>query len=312
MSVASDTTLRLLRLSSQPGVGAAALRKIVALLQRDRHIADADLLAACRRPGSSVPGKQDAQSWVKVVDDCDREDITILSPLDETYPKPLSEIEDYPSLIYAKGNLHALAKRSAAVVGTREASRIGLSWARQIAEIFAQHDYSVVSGLALGIDTAAHTGALKANGLTVAILAHGLDKVTPASNRDLSEEILINDGALISEHAPGVPPRRAEYVRRNRIQSGMSVCSVVVESGATGGAIHQANFTRTQGRILFCVTPDGSIPDAAEFRYEGAYRLIHEFGAVALATRGDLLKQLEVGLLREPANAPPARQPSFL
>lgn len=312
MSAVSESTHRLLRLSSLPGVGAVALRKIVSQLRRDSELSDDDLLISARRPSSTAPGKQDAESWIKILDDCEREGLEILSPLDECYPKRLSDIEDYPALIYVKGNLNALAKRSAAVVGTREASRIGLSWAKQIAEIFAQYDYCVVSGLALGIDTAAHSGALRVGGSTVAILAHGLDKVTPSSNRDLADNILSNDGALLSEHPPGVPPRRPEYVRRNRIQSGMSVCSVVVESGAIGGAIHQANFTRTQGRILFCVTPDRSIPDAVEFRFEGAERLIQEFQAIALSSRGDLLNQFETGLLRDSGDGAPPRQPSFL
>jgi DNA processing protein len=166
---------------------------------------------------------------------------------------------------------------------------LGRSWARQIAELLALNDITVVSGLALGIDTEAHIGALSGRGGTVAILAHGLDQITPSSNRPLADKILANGGVLLSEHPPGVPPRRAEYVRRNRLQSGMSVCSIVVESGREGGAIHQARFTRSQGRDLFTVVPPKGMAGAAAFNNDGAEYLTSEMNARALTKREDLL-----------------------
>lgn len=314
--VASAPTERLLRLSSLPGVGVSALRKILDLLRsvNGANLSDEELQAAVLRSSSARPGKQNSDAWREVLSRCAIENIDVLSPLDPFYPPMLNTIEDYPPIIYVKGDKAALLKQSAAVVGTREASRLGLSWAKQIAGILSRYEISVVSGLALGIDTAAHEGALKANGATVAILAHGLDQVTPASNRPLAKAILDCGGALVAEHPPGVPPRRAEYVRRNRIQSGMSVCSIVVESGESGGAIHQGNFTARQGRVLLCALPDANVPGASEFNSAGAKRLMAEVNAIPLRSGAELIELIAHGALSSRSRAPitPTAQHSFL
>ena len=297
-NVASESTKRLLQLSYLPGVGAAALRKIV-LHAMQKGLAsisdDQEILATFSHRGGRS-GKQNGDISPAVLETCERDSIRIFSPLDKKYPPALGHIEDFPPLLYVRGNAAALSKIGCAVVGTREASHLGTSWAKQISEIFSDRGYCVVSGLALGIDTAAHEGALRSGGITVAVMAHGLDHVTPASNKDLSKSILENQGALVSEHPPGVPPRPQEYVRRNRIQSGMSVCSVVVESGESGGSIHQGKFTHKQGRRLYCVVPDQTVPGYSEFRIEGARRLMSEANGHPIHNSAELLEIIKQGV----------------
>jgi len=300
----SSTTKRLLQLSSLPGVGVVALRKIIsrADILGLHSLENNDEIIASFARGSGSTNKTNESAWQSIIDACLNFSIRIISPLDPEYPKTLAHIEDFPPFLYVLGNISSLSMISSAVVGTRDASFLGLSWGRQIAEILVNYGFSIVSGLALGIDTAAHEGALQAKGTTVSILAHGLDKVTPASNKKLAERIVANGGTLVSEHPPGVPPRRPEYVRRNRIQSGLSVCSIVVESGESGGAIHQGNFTTRQGRRLYCVIPDDNVPGATEFRSAGGHRLMVEAGGIPIHNSQGLLKILESGILQNDYN----------
>lgn len=297
MKPISPISKRLLELSFLPGVGTGALRAVIPRIEAGGAEELDNAIATASKKLGSGSGKQNPDGWRDVLEKCDKEQISILSALDEEYPYPLRSIEDFPPFLYVKGDVSALQRIGAAVVGTREASHLGLSWAKQISKILGERGYSIVSGLALGIDTAAHEGALLANAVTVAVLAHGVDKVTPASNRALAEAIVASGGALVSEHPPGVPPRRAEYVRRNRIQSGMSVCSIVVESGDVGGAIHQGHFTAKQGRILFCVQPEEGTQGSDQFRYDGGVRLSKEVDAKSIRNREDLMSILDSGRL---------------
>lgn len=287
-------TRQLLEASFVPGLGVGGLRKMVSeLLARPSALPEIGALAASyARPGAKTEKKYSFQG---VLSRCSDEGISVISPLDDHYPRQLLSIEDWPPILYVKGDLKVLSKRGCAVVGTREASKLGLSWARQIAELICDRGFVVVSGLALGIDTAGHEGALKVGGQTTAVLAHGLDKVTPASNRELATRILNSGGCLVAEHPPGVPPFQPEYVRRNRIQSGLSMCSIVVESNEEGGAIHQGNFTLKQHRPLFCVLPDAGVPGFDEFKSGGAKKLLAA-GGRRIANRQDLTDALDLSV----------------
>lgn len=288
----SARTLDLLWALQLRGIGAAAVRKLVLLMAKrpnetleemvdDRTISSITTL----RSGEAVTAKDRAK---KIVDACLSNSVSILSPLDRQYPCRLGEIRDFPPIIYVKGDSRVLNNDGFAVVGTREASEAGLEIARRVAKYLVSRNVSVVSGLALGIDSAAHKGAIEAFGITIAVLAHGLDKVAPTSNRRLADQIVELGGALLSEHEPGVPPRPAEFVRRNRIQSGMSLCSVIVESGAVGGAIHQARFTRDQGRLVVVANPNFDGRPTKGFNYEGAFTLIREMNAIPLVKAEEL------------------------
>lgn len=284
LSVATSATVKLLQVAQIPGVGPARLRKI---------------LLAQKSPGlvpsfEEVPSQAARDKASLIIEGCHRYEVRIVSLADTDYPERLREIADAPPFLYIRGKLEAILKPCAAVVGTRKASKAGLRAANLIGQFLAGRGITVVSGLALGIDAAGHDGALAANGLTAAILAHGLHIVSPSSHKELADRILSRDGALVSEHPPGVPPNRAEFVRRNRIQSGLSYCSIVVESGVEGGAVHQANFTKKQGRGLFTVLKGaGRVEsEANDLNEDGARFLVDKLGATALCGTRDLAKVL--------------------
>jgi DNA processing protein len=306
----SSGAMQLLTLLQLPRVGPAAVRKLAWMLKDNR---DASVLEALRFVLGTRLEEIDralplaTNKAQRIADECVARNIFIVSLLDEAYPAPLSKIADAPPVVYVRGSLSALTAVGCAVVGTRQASETGLRIARKIASVLAERKFSTVSGLALGIDAAAHTGALDKHGVTVAVLAHGLHTITPTTNKKIGEQILEQGGALISEHEPGVPPRPAEFVRRNRIQSGMSVCSIIVESGREGGAIHQTRFTKDQGRLVLAVMPDTSNCKAVDFNSEGAKYLVESLGASPLRTAEELEGRLS--LFR--AAAPAATQSQF-
>ena len=290
----SVATKILLTALQWPGVGPAGVMRIANALRHGSDSASLVEVAEKALGEKKIPSRDyrlSAESGAaKILEQCQSHAIRVLSVLDSDYPDELRTIVDAPPLIYMRGNLNALKPIKVAVVGTREASDSGKKIAHRIGEVLAANDITTVSGLALGIDTAAHAGALAGGGPTIAILAHGLHMVAPASNRDLADKILDAGGALMSEHAPGVPPRRPEFVRRNRIQSGISMGSIVVESGAKGGAIHQASFTKKQGRILFSVLPPAQYLSRSQFNRSGADHLISEYGAIPIANAMELIE----------------------
>ncbi len=284
----SAQTLWLLTALQLRGIGPTTVRKLADVLSKhpDTRIQDA-------LPEDIARDEPAARTKAfGILEKCASWSVRIFSILDPEYPACLRQIKDAPPIIYAKGSISALGKLGCAVVGTRNASDAGLRIANRIAGLLARHHLMTISGLALGIDTAAHSGALEHNGITVAVLAHGLDTVAPASNRKLADQILANDGALISEHEPGVPPRPPEFVRRNRIQSGLALCSIIVESGKLGGAIHQARFTREQGRALFAVLPEFN-GTGRDFNSEGGKFLVESLHAIPLRNSTDLEKYLD-------------------
>lgn len=280
-------TLEALELLQWPGIGAAKVRRVYRASSEGRSLLE---LAGELFP---VPAEARAQAAAKageIAHQCEDLQIHLLGLGDPAYPLLLKTIDDPPPVLYVRGELEALTGTGVAVVGTRRASEAGLLIARTIAQTLVKRDITVVSGLALGIDAAAHQGALESGGRTVAILAHGLHTILPRTNKAIGQALLEQGGALLSEHPPGVLPRRAEFVRRNRMQSGMSICSIIVESDVQGGAMHQANFTRQQGRPLLTVLR--ASPEAGGLNEAGARHLISTLGATAIKTTGELGHQL--------------------
>ena len=276
------------------GVGPVAVRKLAAQVQQSENIEPTALWFSGHgitvTEGSLAAATDSA---VKVIEACRRERITVLSMLDAAYPERLKRISDAPPILYVKGETAALQGDCCAVVGTRHASDNGMNAAYKISMRLSMRGINVVSGLALGIDTAAHRGALDADSVTVAVMAHGLDIVAPTSNKKLAARILDQGGVLISEHEPKVPPRPAEFVRRNRIQSGMSLCSIIVESGEVGGTMHQARFTRDQGKPVLAILPenaDGPLPD---FNHAGGRLLVREHAAITIRNAEELMPVID-------------------
>lgn len=200
------------------------------------------------------------------------------------YPPQLAALRGAPAVLWIVGDVAVLSRPAVSIVGTREASAAGLDAARRIARQVALRGLAVVSGLALGVDGAAHRACLDAGGVTVAVLAHGLDRVYPREHAQLAADIVARGGALVSEHPPGVAPERRLFVLRNRVQSGLSCVSVMVESGVGGGAMHHARFAAAQGRPVVVVESA-----ARAFDGSGAAELVRTIGAEPARTIGGVL-----------------------
>lgn len=212
---------------------------------------------------------------------------------DPRYPQYLRMIKDAPPMLFIRGNKRLFDDLPGiAIVGAREATSAGREIARRISKFMASNGWTVVSGLALGIDAAAHQGCLDGNGKTIAVLAGGLDKPNPAANADLGFKILESGGSWISEHPVGVPPRKHYFVPRNRIQVGLSAGSIIVEAKIKSGSLTQAKFCVEQNRPLFAVVPHQS-DNPLSLNSEGTIHMVAELGAVPIATKSDYLKIIE-------------------
>ena len=213
--------------------------------------------------------------------------IKLLTPADAGYPPNLINIYDPPFLLYVKGELKEEDEKAVAIVGTRRCTIYGKITARRLARDIARQGITIVSGMARGIDTAAHQGALEVSGRTVAVLGCGLDIVYPRENRKLMEEIS-RSGAVISEFPPGTRPEARNFPRRNRIISGLSLGVVVVEAPSHSGALITADFALEQGREVFAVPGNISGPYS-----KGTNRLIKE-GAKLIEKDSDVLEELNL------------------
>lgn len=183
-----------------------------------------------------------------------RAGIKTVSFHDEEYPKRLREIPDPPAVLFVKGDTEALrSSKSLAIVGTREPTQQGKRIAYRTARTASEAGFVIVSGLAHGCDTQAYKGCLEAGGVGVAVLAHGLDRVYPAANRDLADRLVEKGGCLVSEYPAGTRPAKSAFVERDRIQSGLSEAVLVIETGINGGTMHTVQFARNQKRVLACI-----------------------------------------------------------
>lgn len=201
------------------------------------------------------------------------------------YPRLLKEIPNPPSKIYVMGELPR-NQPSVAIVGTRKATAEGMELARKWARQLAASGAVVVSGLAMGIDAAAHEGTLGADGITVAVLACGLDSIYPRQNEKLAKRILESGGAIISEYPEGTPSYPDQFLARNRIVSGLSAAVIVVEAPERSGSLATARLAAEQGREVF-VAP-GSVNN---FNYRGSHKLIRD-GARLAGSVEDILEDL--------------------
>ena len=202
-----------------------------------------------------------------------------------SFPSLLAQIPDPPDELWVRGDLSICLKPAIAVVGARAASRNGLAMAAAIAGDLARAGVVVVSGLARGIDSAAHAGALAAGGHTVAVLGTGIDVVYPAEHRELSERIA-QSGLLVTEFWPGAPPEVSHFPRRNRIISGLSRGVVVVEAAEKSGSLITARLAADQGRDVMVVP--GAVLGG---RNRGAHALIRD-GAKLVESAVDILQEL--------------------
>lgn len=215
------------------------------------------------------------------------EGIEILTPADPEYPKQLAQVYDPPLALYVRGSLAAGDRRSIGVVGTRHASIYGRETAERLSMGLTQAGFVVVSGLARGIDTAAHRGALKAGGRTLAVIGSGLDCLYPPENRGLADEIAAGHGAVLSEYPLARKPDKTTFPMRNRIISGLAMGVLVVEANVTSGAFHTVNQALDQGRSVFAVPGRIDSPGS-----RGPHKLIKN-GARLVEDVDDILQEFE-------------------
>jgi DNA processing protein len=206
------------------------------------------------------------------------------------YPSCLEELRDPPKAIWVRGSWLAAASPAVAIVGTRHATPYGLRMARAIADCCARHGVSVISGLARGIDGAAHEAALAAGGRTVAVLGTAIDQYYPRGHRQLQERIA-HEGLLVSEHAPGDPGHAGSFPRRNRIIAALASATVVVEAPEDSGALITAEVAQALGRRLYVVPNAIDVPQA-----RGSNALLRK-EAAALLRPDDVLAELQIEML---------------
>ena len=264
-----------LAILAEPGLYAAQLQEKGLALLRHALADEARLLGGLTKKKMALVLREDAQ-----------------------YPPLLRQIAHPPHLLYVYGETDLTDRFPVAVVGTRRASAYGLTHTREIAAELAQTGVCVVSGLALGIDAAAHTGALDGGGRTVAVLGSALDKPYPQENDPLMRRILESGGSVVSEYAPGTPPSRYSFLQRNRIIAGMCLGTLVTEGPRRSGALNTATRTLENGREVFALPGNVDSPGA-----QLPNMLISE-GARLVTGAADILSALVI----EPKGAPKAAQ----
>lgn len=229
----------------------------------------------------------DEQSVAALQQRCCTMGITIVQQNHSSYPRLLREIPDPPLVLFVRGDVGVLHRElQLAVVGTRKASAYGREVTTTWVDTLCAHDMVIVSGLAFGIDAAAHRAALHAQQPTVAVLASGVDLITPRTHRELGEEIVHRGGALVSEYPPGTESQAHHYPQRNRIISGLSLGALIVECAEASGTMWTARHCMEQGRLLFAVPGSVYHPLSA-----GPHRLIRE-GGIAVRQAGDIIEGL--------------------
>ena len=277
-----------LRLTLIPGIGGETQRKLLAAFGLPEAVFAAGRLAARSVIGdradllfNSDPSAAVDRSldWASQPGQC------LLTLADANYPRSLLEIPDPPSILYIRGNPGLLRNRGLAIVGSRNATPQGLQTAETFARTLAAGGLGIVSGLALGIDAAAHRGALAAKGATIAVIGTGADRVYPARNKELAMAIA-EHGTIVSEFPLGTAAIAANFPRRNRIISGLVRGVLVVEAALESGSLITARLAAEQGREVFAIP--GSIHSPVA---RGCHRLIKQ-GAKLVETAQDILEEL--------------------
>lgn len=219
---------------------------------------------------------------------------------DPHYPKLLKEIPHPPKQLFHVGSLPQPDMMAVAIVGTRKTTTQGKLIAKRLANGLASRGIVIVSGLAIGIDTAAHEGAVEAGGVTLAVLADGVNTIYPSRNTALADSILSLGGAIISEHQAPSPYYSGQFIERNRIISGLCVATIVVEAPERSGTIATARFALEQGREVFVVPGPIDHPN-----YIGSHKLIRD-GARLITSADDIFEDLSID-----APATPSAQPTL-
>ncbi len=291
-----------MRLHLVPGIGPVTHGELVRAFGSPKGVFEASPAEVRNVPGVGPKLVQQlslAKDSIDVrpqLDICQQNNIQIIARSDANYPKPLAEIYDPPNMLFCQGEVRDADQVAIAIVGTRHASNYGTTIANTLATGLAMAGFTIVSGLARGIDAAAHRGALSAGGRTIAVLGGGLLKMYPPEHSELAKEIA-QSGAVLSESLPMQAPKSGSFPRRNRIVTGLCLGVIVVEAGDRSGALISARMAMEQGREVFAV------PGRVDNRMSrGCHRLIRD-GAKLVESIDDVLEEL--GPLASPAKIDP-------
>src|ERR1700731_3434553 len=298
-----NSTEACIALNMLPTVGPVRLRKLLAVFGQPERV-----LAANRNELRKVEGignevADQISNWESIVDlPAELKRIhdfgaTVITQTSESYPKSLREIHAPPIVLYVWGELQERDQHALGIIGARRTTHYGSESAKKLAYQLAYAGLTVISGLARGIDTAAHQGALSAKGRTIAVIGSGLSKLYPPENRALAEKICNGSGAVVSEFSMQIEPDRQTFPMRNRIISGWSHGILVVEAGLNSGALITAAQALEQGRSVYAVPGHINAPSAI-----GSNRLIQQ-GAKLVMDANDILDDLQILL---PETAPSA------
>jgi len=277
-------------------IGSIRMKKLLEYFSSYRKIISASEDVLCRVDGigrviaqriSDIAKKHNLLK--KEIELIKKHDIKLLTLDDSDYPLNLKEIYDPPPLLYVKGNLTTDQRLAVAIVGSRRASYYGLTSSEKFAYELASLGLIIVSGMARGIDTHAHRGAIKANGRTIAVLGSGLNCIYPPENKELFQEIA-RSSAVISEFSMNTKPLPGNFPRRNRIISGLSLGVLVIEANRNSGALITADFALEQGREVFALP--GKIDSSGSF---GTHELIKQ-GAKLITCVEDIVEELNIHL----------------
>jgi len=278
-------------LSMVPDVGPVRAKKLLAVFRKPEKIFDAHMNELKDLEGIGIhiaKSIREFSSWDRVekqMEVIEQKKIQAVSMNDPSYPEMLREIADAPVVLYMKGDILPQDRYSIAIVGSRTMTVYGASVTERFSGDLATMGFTVVSGMARGIDSLAHKAAIKSGGKTIAVLGCGVDVPYPPENKTLMEKIA-SSGCVMSEFPPGTPPDKENFPRRNRLISGLSLGVLVIEAAAESGALITARYANDQGRTVFAVP--GNITSR---KSDGTNRLIRE-GAVPVRSAEEIVEEL--------------------
>ena len=283
-----------LALCQIPGIGAVTFQRLLKYFHSAKAVFSATQ-TELRQMGLTANSlrallKPDWKSVEQQLSWASRPGNSLLASQSPDYPTLLHEITGLPPILFVQGNVGCLSNPQIAIVGSRKPSAGGKQIALEFAESLSQSGLTITSGLAYGIDSAAHQGALQSAAATIAVLGSGLSNIYPRRHKALASQIRDGGGALISEHPPNAQPLAAHFPRRNRVISGLSLATVVIEAGEKSGSLITARLALEQGRDVMAVPGAVQNPMAA-----GCHRLIQE-GAALVTHSDDILANLNTYL----------------
>lgn len=279
-----------LALLRAPGIGAITGQKLLAVFPdiTELFAATSQMLTDCGLNKKAIDGIRNPH-WELVEQDLNwlkHSGRHLIAIQDKHYPVLLKEISDPPLALFVEGDPKILSAQQLAIIGSRNPSHTGLDNAHDFAKFLAGSGLVIVSGLALGIDAESHKGAIAAGGKTIAVMGTGLDRIYPAHHKALAKNIVQNGGALVSEYSIATPVKAENFPRRNRIISGLSIGTLVVEATIRSGSLITARLAAEQGREVFAIP--GSIHNPLA---RGCHTLIRQ-GAKLVETAQDILEEL--------------------